>query len=60
MVLIDRRSWRDFQREFPPDLGVLETIAIQGQELVIARAGGRSQACGEAVRARRGLGGPAG
>jgi hypothetical protein len=27
-------------RKFPPDLHLLETIAIQGQELVIARAGG--------------------
>jgi 4-amino-4-deoxy-L-arabinose transferase-like glycosyltransferase len=36
IVLIDRRYWRDFQRQFPPDLRVLERIPIQGQELVIA------------------------
>jgi hypothetical protein len=39
VVLIDRRYWRDFQREFPPDLRVLEQMRIQGQELFIARAG---------------------
>jgi 4-amino-4-deoxy-L-arabinose transferase-like glycosyltransferase len=37
VVLIDRRYWRDFQRDFPRDLRVLETIRIQGQDLVIAR-----------------------
>ncbi len=40
LVLIDRRYWRDFRQQFPPDMRVLETIPIQGQELVIARGGG--------------------
>ena len=36
--LIDRCYWRDFQREFPPDMPVLEKIPIQGQELYTVRA----------------------
>jgi hypothetical protein len=37
VVLIDRRYWLVFQRDFPADLQVLEKIPIQGQELFIAR-----------------------
>jgi 4-amino-4-deoxy-L-arabinose transferase-like glycosyltransferase len=43
VVLIDPQFWRDFHREFPPDLRVLQTIRIQGQDLVIA---GRAPAGG--------------
>jgi hypothetical protein len=39
VALIDRRYWRDFQRELPPDLVVLDKIPIQGQELYIVRSG---------------------
>jgi hypothetical protein len=41
VALIDRRYWRDFQREFPPDMQVLEKIPIQGQDLYIVRLAGR-------------------
>jgi len=41
VALMDRRYWRDFQRELPPDLVVLEKISIQGQELYIVRSGAR-------------------
>lgn len=37
LVLVDQRYWRDFQREFPPNLRVLEKIRIQGQNLFIVR-----------------------
>jgi hypothetical protein len=39
VALMDRRYWRDFQRELPPDLVVLEKMSIQGQELYIVRSG---------------------
>jgi 4-amino-4-deoxy-L-arabinose transferase-like glycosyltransferase len=39
VVLIDRRYWRGFQREFPPEMRVLERIPVQGQELVVAGRG---------------------
>ena len=41
VALIDRRYWRDFQRELPPDMVVLEKIPIQGQDLYIVRGGAR-------------------
>jgi hypothetical protein len=40
VALMDRRYWRDFQRELPPDLVALEKISIQGQELYIVRRSG--------------------
>jgi hypothetical protein len=39
LVVIDQQYWRNFQRQFPPDLRVLEKFRIQGQDLFIARAG---------------------
>ena len=42
VALIDRRYWRDFQRELPPDLVVLETISIQDRSRT---------SCGAAPRA---------
>jgi hypothetical protein len=40
IALIDRRYWRDFQKQFPPDVVLLEKIPIQGQDLYIVRGGG--------------------
>jgi len=37
VALVDPQAWRDFRRWFPPDIAVLETIAIQGQKLYIVR-----------------------
>jgi 4-amino-4-deoxy-L-arabinose transferase-like glycosyltransferase len=39
VALMDRRYWRDFRQELPPDLVLLEKISIQGQELYIVRSG---------------------
>ena len=39
VALMDRRYWRDFQRDLPPDLVVLEKISIQGQDLYIVKSG---------------------
>jgi 4-amino-4-deoxy-L-arabinose transferase-like glycosyltransferase len=41
VALIDRRYWRDFEMELPPEMVVLEKIPIQGQELYIVRGGAR-------------------
>ena len=41
VALMDRRYWRDFRQELPPDLVVLEKISIQGQDLYIVRSGAR-------------------